>query len=77
MQGIAKSSKWWAKHMVVPFGLGVPGTSTSDPCPPGAPKGALYFRTDQLKLYIQLGTVQPGITDANGWFNLKYAQYAP
>lgn len=69
MQGSVGSSgnKFWSKTLRVPVGSGAN--------PDGAPLGALFFRTDELKLYIQIGVGAPG-ADAKGWFNLKNAQYA-
>lgn len=63
-----ESNKFFSKYPTVPRGSGTN--------PIGAPLGALFFRTDELKLYIMIGVGAAG-ADARGWFNLKNAQYAP
>ena len=56
------------RQVVVPM-----GPTASRPLVPKL--GSLFFDTTTLKLYIFIGSGQPG-ADAQGWFNLKNAQYA-
>ena len=64
MEG-TKTKKGYANTLRCPYGVTLPVAPLV---------GSLFFRTDELKIYIFLGIGEPGTTA--GWFNLKSAQYS-